>query len=71
MNFKMTIKVMLAALITFSFFSSRAQRMDDASREISKEFKGVIKLDVRQSTADWTPYLHKKAPFQIELCHMK
>lgn len=26
------------------------------------EFKGVIKLDVRDSKPDWTPYLPKKAP---------
>ena len=25
-------------------------------------FKGVVKLDVRDSTADWTPYIPKKAP---------
>jgi arylsulfatase len=25
-------------------------------------FKGVIKLDVRESTPDWTPYIPKKAP---------
>ena len=28
----------------------------------SKEFKGVMKLDVRESTADWDPYIRKKAP---------
>ncbi len=28
----------------------------------NKEFKGVIKLDVRESTPDWTPYMRKKAP---------
>jgi arylsulfatase len=27
-----------------------------------KGFKGVIKLDVRDSTPDWTPYIPKKAP---------
>lgn len=32
-------------------------------REVRKEnFKGVIKLDVRDSKADWTPYVLKKAP---------
>ena len=29
---------------------------------MSKEFKGVIKLDVRDSKADWTPYELKRAP---------
>jgi arylsulfatase A-like enzyme len=27
-----------------------------------KKFKGVIKLDVRDSTPDWNPYIPKKAP---------
>jgi hypothetical protein len=27
-----------------------------------KDFKGVIKLDVRDSTADWGPFSPKKAP---------
>jgi arylsulfatase A-like enzyme len=29
---------------------------------MSEEFKGVIKLDVRDSKADWTPYELKRAP---------
>ena len=28
----------------------------------TKQFKGVIKLDVRDSTPDWEPYAYKKAP---------
>ena len=28
----------------------------------NKEFKGVIKLDVRDSTPDWKPFVLKKAP---------
>ena len=33
----------------------------DASAEAST-FKGDIKLDVRDSKADWAPYIRKKAP---------
>jgi hypothetical protein len=29
---------------------------------VSKPFKGVINLDVRNSTPDWTPYEQPKAP---------
>jgi hypothetical protein len=29
---------------------------------VSKEFKGTIKLDVRDSKAEWTPYEQPKAP---------
>jgi arylsulfatase len=30
--------------------------------DVSKEFKGVIKLDVRDSKADWSPYTLQRAP---------
>ncbi len=33
-----------------------------AEEYTAKHFKGVIKLDVRDSTPDWTPYLPPKAP---------
>jgi hypothetical protein len=33
-----------------------------------KEFKGVIKLDVRDSTPDWTPYELKTAPKERPTC---
>ena len=29
---------------------------------MKQEFKGVIKLDVRDSKSDWTPYELKRAP---------
>ena len=29
---------------------------------MADQFKGVIKLDVRDSTPDWTPYTLKRAP---------
>ena len=29
---------------------------------MTQPFKGVIKLDVRDSVADWTPYALKRAP---------
>lgn len=29
---------------------------------MSKPFNGVIKLDVRDSKPDWTPYVLKRAP---------
>ena len=35
---------------------------ENLAASTSKEFKGVIKLDVRESTPDWAPYIRKKAP---------
>src|SRR4051812_12839703 len=32
------------------------------AQEKTQPFKGDIKLDVRESTADWKPYIRKKAP---------
>lgn len=29
---------------------------------MSEPFKGIVKLDVRDSTPDWTPYTLKHAP---------
>ena len=33
-----------------------------SAQQSPEQFKGVIKLDVRESTADWNPYIRKKAP---------
>jgi len=33
-----------------------------SAQQAPEQFKGVIKLDVRESTADWNPYIRKKAP---------
>ena len=35
---------------------------ENQAKESSNDFKGVIKLDVRESTPDWKPYIRKKAP---------
>ena len=35
---------------------------ENVSNASTKEFKGIIKLDVRESTPDWEPYIRKKAP---------
>lgn len=43
--------------------ASKGSGEQTASNEsASPEFKGKIELDVRNSVADWTPYLPKKAP---------
>jgi arylsulfatase A-like enzyme len=62
MIYKTLMKVMVLVLITFTFGCGRTQQKDDASAANSKEFKGVIKLDVRESTPDWAPFIPKKAP---------
>ena len=62
MIYKSLLKVMLFVLITFTFSCSQTQQKDNVSASNSKEFKGVIKLDVRESTPDWAPFIPKKAP---------
>jgi arylsulfatase A-like enzyme len=47
--------LLLAGMTLFTFSSSRAQ---DQS---APPFNGVIKLDVRESTPDWKPFIRKKA----------
>jgi hypothetical protein len=39
-----------------------AVRGEGGSAEMSKPFKGVINLDVRDSTPDWEPYEQPRAP---------
>src|SRR3972149_3767808 len=38
------------------------QNKDVAETKTREPFKGTIKLDVRESVADWTPFVPKKAP---------
>ena len=33
-----------------------------SAQQAPEQFKGLITLDVRESTADWNPYIRKKAP---------
>jgi arylsulfatase len=49
-----------ALLVAVAAFSAMAQ--ETAVDEARNAFKGTIKLDVRDSVADWAPYLPKKAP---------
>jgi len=54
--------VMFLFVLVFLLISNKTAAQADP-REVRKEnFKGVIKLDVRDSKADWTPYVLKKAP---------
>ena len=52
---------LVAAVIIVSGCTQTApkENISDAS---TKEFKGIIKLDVRESTPDWEPYIRNKAP---------
>ena len=56
------LKVVALALITFVFGCGQMQQKDATSSQNSPEFKGVVKLDVRESIPDWAPFVLKKAP---------
>ena len=68
----MKIRIQLSTLISISifliFFSCKSQNEQkteiagSSGSESSSTFKGEIKLDVRDSKADWEPYIRKKAP---------
>ena len=62
MNHKTIIRALVPALIVFTFGCTQTQQKETKSTTTAKEFKGVIKLDVRESTPDWGPYMLKKAP---------
>lgn len=55
--------IFLLIMVCFFAVLSQKARAQSDPREVRKEnFKGVIKLDVRDSKADWAPYTPKKAP---------
>src|SRR5262250_3296343 len=56
---KRNLLVIIAALVIAA--CSREQAAPKAP-ELASAFKGVIKLDVRDSKPDWGPYTPKKAP---------
>ena len=62
MNHKTIIRALVPALIVFTIGCTQTQQKETKSTTASKEFNGVIKLDVRESTPDWGPFTLKKAP---------
>jgi arylsulfatase A-like enzyme len=62
MNHQTIIKAFVLVLIVFAFGCTQAPQKEAKPTSTKKEFKGVINLDVRNSTADWAPFMLKKAP---------
>ena len=55
--------ILIAMLVVFTLSCNQQPGQNDTSKaDSSSTFKGVIKLDVRDSKADWGPYTPKKAP---------
>lgn len=52
----------IISLLVSGSGSAPASAQDKTISDYEKSFKGVIKLDVRDSVPDWAPYLQKKAP---------
>ena len=52
----------VAGLALASFFASTAMAQQTQAVGPYADFKGTIKLDVRDSVADWGPFTPKKAP---------
>jgi arylsulfatase len=59
---KPTIVLKLAGLALGALFSSMATAQETQAIGPYKDFKGTIKLDVRDSVPDWGPFTPKKAP---------
>ena len=62
MNQKMTSHAMLLSTIALGFGCNAPQPKETAPVSDKIPFKGVMKLDVRESTPDWEPFMLKKAP---------
>ncbi len=52
----------LVTLVTISLASCNQQPKTESPKEAAPAFNGDIRVDVRNSKADWTPYIRKKAP---------
>jgi arylsulfatase A-like enzyme len=55
----LSIALMLAAMALLTVGCNQQQQKNGQS---TPSFKGVVKLDVRDSKADWAPFIRKKAP---------
>ena len=62
MKHKTIIRALVPVQIIFTFGCTQTQQKETKPTTTAKEFKGVTKLDVRESTPDWGPYMLKKAP---------
>ncbi len=51
-----------AVALASAICAANAGAAEDSPYTTTPPFKGVVKLDVRDSKPDWTPYLPKKAP---------
>jgi len=58
------VAALVGALALTTMSCSRSQDAGDGTQAVGpyKDFKGTIKLDVRDSKADWGPFTPKKAP---------
>ena len=62
---KITCSTAILVIMVFMlplFLPPKAYSQGYANPLPPKDYKGVIKLDIRDSKADWAPYLRKKAP---------
>jgi arylsulfatase len=62
---KHKLSKLLLVVLAVAFISGCTQQPAPKEKPVSattKEFKGDIKLDVRDSKPDWEPYIRKKAP---------
>ncbi len=54
--------LLLFAIMVFLFGCSQPQQGTETKSTTKSGFNGEIQLDIRDSKADWTPYIRKKAP---------
>ena len=54
--------LLLTVITIFLFGCSQPQPKNEPSEQTQSGFKGDIQLDIRDSKADWSPYIRKRAP---------
>ena len=58
----LTASASVMSLLVSGSGATAASAKEKTISDYENAFKGVIKLDVRDSVADWAPYMQKKAP---------
>jgi arylsulfatase len=62
MRYEKTTNSLLLSAVAVTFGCNQEWKKEQASSSDAVPFKGTIKLDIRESTPDWLPFMPKKAP---------
>jgi arylsulfatase len=62
MKYEKTAQTILLSAVAVTLGCNQEAKKDTTISQETVPYKGTIKLDIRESTPDWTPFMPKKAP---------